>query len=72
MKGGQLSDKVGELRATGVTNSGSRSEQRERKWCNLICPGCVTEDLVKTHRHMCVCVTGMSQVCHCRLDPCKG
>lgn len=31
MKGVQLSDKVGELRATGVTNSGSQSERHMDK-----------------------------------------
>lgn len=30
MKGGQLSDKVGEMRATGVTESGSQRETDRR------------------------------------------
>lgn len=61
MKGGQLSDKVGESRATGVTKCGSqrarqtdRQRRRERVCVvgrepgrrHLICPCCETEELL--------------------------
>lgn len=38
MKGGQLSDKVGELRATGVTKSGSERDRRTERVCVVESP----------------------------------